>query len=352
MRSPFRVFSLCVLLLASCRGEGAPAEPGERERPGPASAPVYGATGADNLRIVPVEIEVPEIPPGWSGMRIAAISDLQLGLWEGNAATARAAVARALAERPDVFVLLGDYVMAGSDYRLLDRVLEPLRGQRVLAVLGDRDMAERPEGPDSAQIRIREALERNGVEVLLNSRARVVRGGDTAYIAGVDPFTARRPDWRRAEIWGGIPAAPSTVVVLSHMPVAAATLPVDRFPVVLAGHTFCGRVTVPETPRLQWLNTAVFPGTPEPDRTRIYRIRGATLFVTCGVGYGYVPVRYGAPPEVAIVTLRAVGGAAEAGDAGAEGAEADAADVDSLIRQFTPGDTGRTAAPETAAPPS
>jgi uncharacterized protein len=332
MRIGFRLFPLlAAAVLAACDDRPAPQEPAERD-PGASEAPVYGATGSDNLRIVPVEIEIAEIPPGWSGMRIAVISDLQLGLWEGNEATARTAVARAVAERPDLVVLLGDYVMQGGDYAALDRVLAPLRGRRTLAVLGDRDMAERPEGPDSAQIRVREALERNGVQVLLNTRAAVVHGGDTAYIAGIDPFTARRPDWRRAEIWNGIPAGPSTVVVLSHMPVAAATMPVDRYPAMIAGHTFCGEVTVPETPRLRWLNTEVFPGTPEPERTRIYRIRGATLFVTCGVGFGYVPVRFGAPPEVAMVTLRAIGAVV----ADTASAVADDAVTDSLIRQFTP----------------
>jgi uncharacterized protein len=341
MRTSFRVFLLCLLgATAACgRGDDAAGLP-EPEARRAADVPIYGATSADNLQVVPVEIEILEIPPGWSGMRIAAISDLHLGVWEGNTATARAAMEAAAAARPDLVVLLGDYVVRGGDYALLDHVLEPLRNLRVLAVFGDQDMAERPEGPDTLAVRLREALERNGVQVLLNSRARFARGGDTAYIAGIDPFTARRPDWRRAEIWGGIPGGPGTVLVLSHMPVAAATMPTDRFPAFLAGHTFCGDVQVPGTPRLRWVNTEVFPGTPEPDRRRIYRVRGATVFITCGVGFGYVPVRFGAPPEVAMITLRAVGAALEA-DADPAG---DAADVDSLIRAFTPD------APEAEAP--
>lgn len=344
MRTSFRVIPLCLLaLLAACgRGDEATAAAPQDEEAG--DGPVYGATGADNLRVVPVEIEVVEIPPGWSGMRIAALSDLHLGLWPGHTATARAAAQRAAAERPDLVVLLGDYVAPGADYALLDSVLAPLRGLRVLAVLGDHDMQESPERPDSGAIRLRAALERNGVEVLMNTRARVVRGGDTAYVAGIDPFTARRPDWRRAEIWGGIPAGPETVVVLSHMPVAAVTLPPDKYPVMLAGHTFCGQVEVPGTPRLSWVNTTIFPDTPDPERRRIYRIRGATLFVTCGIGFGYVPIRFGAPPEVAMITLRAPGAADQAeGDAELD-PEADAAvNVDSLIRQFTPADTAAEA---------
>ena len=193
-------------------------------------------------------------------------------------------------------------------------------------------MLDNPERPDSGMIRTVAALTRSGVQVLRNSRAQVVRGGDTAYVGGVEPYVARRPEWRQAEIYGGIPSA---TLLLSHMPVAGITLPRDRYPAMLAGHTFCGQVEVPGTPRLTWLNSEIFPGTPDPARRRIYRIRGATLFVTCGIGYSFVPVRFGHPPEVALVTLRAVGGAPKA-----DSAQAQQPNVDSLIQVFQqPGDT-------------
>ena len=296
------------------------------------AAPVYGATGADNVRVVPVEIEVVGLPAGWEGMRIAALSDFHLGLWGDNTATALAAVQRAVAENPDVFVLLGDYVARGQDYAALERVLAPLRGKPVFAVLGNEDMAEDQDEPDSTLIRTRQAMQRAGVQLLENRRAPFVRNNDTAYIGGIDPYTARRPEWRRAEIFGGIPGGARTPVLLAHMPVAAVTMPTDKYPAMIAGHTFCGQVEVPGTPRLTWFNSEVLPGTPNPASTRIYRVRGSTLFVTCGVGFGYVPVRYGSPPEVAMITLRGVGTVVPQDSARAPGA----VNVDSLIQSFTP----------------
>lgn len=294
---------------------------------------VYGATGADNVRMVPVEIEVPDLPAGWEGMRIAALSDFHLGTWADNAETARAAVERAVAENPDAYVLLGDYVSRGQDYAALERVLAPLRGKPVFAVLGDEDVQEDPDGPDSTAIRTREVMQRLGIELLENRRAPLGVNGDTAYIGGIDPYTARRPDWRRAEIFNGIPGGGArTPVILAHMPVAAVTVPTDKYSVILSGHTFCGQVEVPGTPRLSWFNTEVLPNTPDPAQTRIYRVRGATLFITCGLGFGYVPVRYGAQPEVSMITLRGVGGAADADSVAAP----QAVNVDSLIQQFTP----------------
>ena len=351
-RRSLRSFVFLSLLLAACGGDGEraarraepPADSAGQADEGDPRA-LYGVPASENVQVTPVEIEVPGLPPGWSGMTVAAVSDLRLGLWPDNERVAHAAMQRAAALRPDLVVLLGDYVARGSDYGALDRVLAPLRGRRVLAVLGHDDQIEDPEEPDTAMARTIQALERNGVQVLRNARVAVGRGGDTAYVAGTEPYVARRPEWRRAEIYGGIPGAPQTVLLLSHMPVNAVTLPTNKYPVVLAGHTFCGSVEVPGTPRLTWVNSEVFPNTAQPSKTRIYRVRGSTLFVTCGVGYSFVPVRYGHPPEVALITLRGVGGPAAADTTGRP-AEAN---LDSLIQSYQQRDTtgGDTAGGDT-----
>jgi predicted MPP superfamily phosphohydrolase len=301
---------LPILLLAACgRDRDVAAAPSARDSASLSEDPryVYGATAEQNIRVVPVDLDVRDLPGGWSGMRIAAISDFQLGLWPDNQAVAEAAVRRAIEARPDVVVLLGDYVARGGNYGALDQVLAPLRGRTVLAVLGDHDEIDRPEGEDTLRLRVTQALERNGVTVLRNSRAMFVRNGDTAYIAGLEPFLARRPDWQKADVLGGMPGGEQTPLLLTHMPVTAVSLPTDRFPALIAGHSFCGTVEVPETPRLAWFNTQILTGTPNPNQTRIYRLRGTTVFITCGVGYSFVPVRYGSPPEVALITLRGFG---------------------------------------------
>ncbi|HEX6039783.1 metallophosphoesterase [Longimicrobium sp.] len=331
------VLSACALAAACGRDGARPTAAAEADSTarGDSLRAIYGATGGDIVRVVPVEIEVVGLPAGWEGMRVAALSDFHLGMWPGNTETALAAVQRAIAEKPDAFVLLGDYVARGQDYTALDRVLAPLRGKPVFAVLGNEDMVEDPDEPDSTLIRTRQAMQRAGITLLENRRAPFVRNNDTAYIGGIDPYTARRPEWRRAEIYGGIGGGARTPLLLAHMPVAAVTLPTDKYPAVVAGHTFCGQVEVPGTPRLSWFNTEVLPGTADPARTRIYRVRGSTLFITCGLGFGYVPVRFGAPPEIAMITLRGVGAVAPSDSARAPGA----VNVDSLIQSFTPTDS-------------
>jgi predicted MPP superfamily phosphohydrolase len=268
---------------------------------------MYGATGSDNVRVVPVEIEVRDLPAGLDGMRVAALSDFQLGLWPDNERVAATAVRRALDAKPDLVVLLGDYVARGGDYGALDRVLAPLRGHPVMAVLGHTDETDDPQATtDSIRDRTVQALTRNGVQVLRNSRAPFTRGRDTAYVAGLAPFVARKADDTQAAIYGGIPGGPHTPLLLTHMAAVAPRIPEGKWPAILAGHAFCGRVEVPGTPRLSWINTEVFPVANGSPTQRTYRVNGNALFITCGVGYSFVPVRFGSPPEVALVTLRRV----------------------------------------------
>lgn len=337
---------LPALLLAGLAACGERLEEPESTLVGQSAATdsVYGASAVENLRVVPVEVEVPGLPEGWDGMRIAAVSDFQLGLWDDNARVAEAAVRRAVSLRPDLVVLLGDYVARESGLAELPRVLAPLRGHTVLAVLGDRDQRDPSElqgRPDSAAIRIRQVLRESGVVVLENERGRVVRNGDTAFVAGIDPYVARRPAWRQAEIFAAIPRAGSTPVLLSHSPGGALAAPDSAYPLVLAGNTFCGRVEVPGAARLSWVNTQQLPGARVPGADRLYRVSGNGLFITCGVGYSFVPVRLGAPPEVALITLRRP---AAADDEPAPPA-ADAA-IDSLLRVY--GQTPDSARPDTA----
>jgi len=337
MRSPSRSYTLALLLpalLAACGDDAGERRTARIPASEPAEESLYGAPAAENVRVVPVEVEVPDLPEGWNGMRVAALSDFHLGLWEDNARVAEAAVRRAVQERPDLVVLLGDYVARGEQTEALNRVLAPLRGRLTMAVLGDRDRRDPDElkggEVDSTALRIVQTLKANGVVVLNNERGRVVRGGDTAYVAGLDPYVARRPEWRQAEIFASIPKVGSTPLVLSHMPAAVYPAPDSLYPLMVAGHTFCGRVEVPGTPRLSWVNTELFPSPALriPGADRLYRVGGNGLFITCGVGYSFVPVRLGAPPEVALITLRGVGGPKKAANTPPP------PNVDSLLQQY------------------
>jgi predicted MPP superfamily phosphohydrolase len=292
---------------------------------------IYGASPADNLQVVPVGLDLVRIPASWEGMTIAAVSDLDIGLWRDNAQVAAAAIERAVAAHPDLIVLLGDFVTGESDIPSLIAALAPLRGHPTLAVLGDRDAAT-----DSLAAAVTEALRANGVQVLKDSSVPWAFHGDTATISGVSPDlitkTEADRDWILSQLGGGARQA----LLLTHQPQIAAFAPDGRFPGVLAGNTFCGRVEVPGSPRLSWLDETALPGAAVKGMPRFFRFGDSVMFVTCGTGYGFVPVRFGAQPEVALVTLHPV---LPPDTTGATAARADSISLDTLLQRYQRSDT-------------
>jgi uncharacterized protein len=311
MRAGFRPFGVIVLLLAvaagGCRRDAAaPAE----ETPAAAEAPawgpfgtihedsLYGATAVENLRFVPVELELRGVPRGWNGMRIAVLSDLLLGMWPDNVHVAETAARAAAEADPDLIVLLGDYLAAGADPALLDRVLAPLQGRQVLAVLGDRDVVS----PERAEA-IAQRFAARGIRLLRNEIVAMERGRDTAYIAGIEPGGAAFTAEVQAGLFAALPEGAPTPLLLSHLPDVLLRLPEARFPAVLAGHAFCGDVEVPGSPRFATLQDETLAAARVRRATRLFRSSENTLFVSCGLGYSFVPARFAAAPEIPIVTL-------------------------------------------------
>jgi predicted MPP superfamily phosphohydrolase len=308
---------------------------------------IYGASPVENLRTLPVDLDLLGIPDGWDGMRIAVVSDLQLGLWDGNEAVAEAAVQRAVALRPDLVALLGDFTAAGGDPNRIASVLAPLRGHPTIAVLGDRDIRS-----DSIAALTAATLARDGIRVLRNNAVPWSFGGDTALIGGVDPDLSAQPEgdqeWILSQLGGGARFG----LLLTHHPQISARAPKDRFPGILAGGTFCGRVEVPGSPRLSWLAATALPGAAVPGYRRFFRFGKSVMFVTCGTGYGFVPVRFGSVPEVALVTLHSVSGGAVPAAAATRAARADSLSLDTLLRRYQADSSTAPTSPEAEAAPS
>lgn len=283
---------------------------------------LYGASPEDNLWSPRYELEVFDLPAGWNEARFAIISDFQLGLWERNDTVAAAAVGAALAAQPDVVLLIGDYIARGEDVDALRRVLEPLRGTTTIAVLGDRDIRS-----DSIAERIVATLREVGIQVLRNRSVPIDRDGDTIYIAGLDPEILNET-WNDQEyILATVGPARRTPILLTHVAPMVTRAPTNRYPIVISGNTFCGTVEVAGTPRISWLRNEALPSASIEGAERLFRVRGSTLLVTCGIGYGFIPLRFGAAPEVPILTV--VGFGAETGQESETGAAAD-----SLLQQL------------------
>lgn len=138
-------------------------------------------------------------------------------------------------------------------------------------------------------------LAARGVEPLVNRAVRVQGRGADLWFAGVDDLVEGRPDLAAA-----LAEAPeaAALVLLAHNPDVWLDPRVRRADLVLSGHTHGGQVRVP------LLGAAHTQGTHLPRQAAAgwFRREAAHMFVSRGVGES-IPLRFGVPPQAALIRL-------------------------------------------------
>jgi predicted MPP superfamily phosphohydrolase len=229
-------------------------------------------------------LDVAGLPPSLDGVRIALLTDLHHSRLVG-ADDIAAAVQLALAERPDLIVLGGDYVTFGDRAFVgpVADLLGPLHAPHgVFAILGNHD--------DDKDMPA--ALTRKGFTVLKDQRTRIMLRGEPLEIAGIR-FWTRKP----SELTRVLRSTKDTVLLLAHDPRRLVEASQLNVPIVLSGHTHGGQVLLPGV-------GAVAKAARFPILAGIGRRENTSIFVSRGIGTVYVPVRFNCPPEVAMVTLK------------------------------------------------
>lgn len=165
--------------------------------------------------------------------RIAHLTDLHVGRVTPFAVQ-QAAVEMTNAERPDLVVLTGDFVCHSQLW--LDQLVEVVSGFQAptIAVLGNHDHWS---GADEVEA----ALRRGGVEVLRNRNTTVSLGHERLQIVGLDDAYTGHAQIDEA-VKGLRRDLPT--LGLSHIAEEADGLWRRGVPLVLAGHTHGGQVTV------------------------------------------------------------------------------------------------------------
>ncbi|PYQ41359.1 MAG: metallophosphoesterase [Acidobacteria bacterium] len=229
-------------------------------------------------------------------LRIAVLTDLHVGSFRNGLERLDEVVARTNAARPDLVVLLGDFVIHGV---MFGRFVPPeaaaarLAGLRapygIVAVLGNHDW-----WLDGG--RIRRDLEGAGIRVLENDATPLGEGPRRFWVAGLGDLWTRPVSITRA--LSGVPAR-EPVLLLTHSPDVFPDVP-PRVALTLAGHTHGGQVALPI------LGRPVVPSRYGQRYAQGLVIEdGRALFVSPGIGTSLLPVRFGVPPEISMVTLAA-----------------------------------------------
>jgi predicted MPP superfamily phosphohydrolase len=239
-------------------------------------------------------------PPAFDGLRAGVMADLHGGVPHMGPDGIARAVARLNAARPDIVLLLGDYIDASSVWggRItpeeiateLSALQAPLG---VFAVLGNHDWRAAPD-------RMWPALNTAGITVLENRAVPVSTPRGRLWVAGLADMRNRRPSTRAA--LRDVPDDPAQpVLMLSHDPDMHPYVPA-RAALTLSGHTHFGQLSIP------LLRRFVIPSYyGERYARRHHDTHGRRLYVTSGVGTSGMPVRLLAPPEVVLLDLRAAG---------------------------------------------
>lgn len=235
-------------------------------------------------------------------LTMAVLSDTHVGGPHVDAARMGRIVKRVNELRPEIVLLLGDYVAGHTT----DAERSPAENQEILggvatfaalrprygtvAVLGNHDSWYNRSA-------ITTALQDAGVGALWNRHITIRRSNGPIVIAGIADVWTGEPSFEEA--LDGAPPGGDTIV-LSHSPDPFAEMP--RGPaLMLAGHGHCGQATIP------FFGRPIVPLRNKRYACHLIEEDGRRMYVTAGIGTSVVPVRFLNPPEIVLITIRSAG---------------------------------------------
>jgi len=248
--------------------------------------------------ITRLDLAFPDLPADLDGLRLAHLSDLHAGPLVGPQVLSRWRILTER-ERPDLLVFTGDLVDSRPEelapLLAAFRGFEPPLGR--FAVLGNHDYFDDPRP-------LWRDLELAGIRCLENRAALVSRGGSVLAILGLQDPMARNGRFRRLVFGPG----PRPTEAARDLPADAFRLCLNHRPsewekarlagarLTLSGHTHGGQINP-----IPGFSSAHLIG---PRTDGLYREGEDLLYVSRGLGVVGLPIRIGAPPEIAILTLR------------------------------------------------
>jgi predicted MPP superfamily phosphohydrolase len=236
-------------------------------------------------------IKLPRWPAGIKPVRAVLISDIHIGSQAMDEARLSRIVDQINALHPDIVLIAGDFIYGADPHGAKQKgqaLVAPLKKLHpplgVVAVLGNHDHWT---GPDDVTSLLAQAR----ITTLVND---VTARGPIA-IGGVDDDYTKHADI--AATMAKLRPFEGARIILTHSPDIAPRLPGDVH-LLLAGHTHCGQGVLP-------FYGPVASVSRFKDRYRCGLVRdpGLAVIVTGGLGTSGPPLRFGAPPDLWLITL-------------------------------------------------
>ncbi|MDB4978169.1 MAG: Calcineurin like phosphoesterase [Candidatus Peribacteria bacterium] len=240
-------------------------------------------------------------------LRIALIGDFHVGPFKQTAFMQRI-VNRVNAEKPDIVLLAGDFILEPpADVTFLEPLKNLQSALGTYAVLGNHDYHPYPRRVKKKYAAINQSQEiadflaSLSITVLRNEHAIIHRGTETFALVGVDDCGEKKfalPN--SSDLQKATDTLPDNIpfLLLSHQPDILLDPLHTKADAILCGHTHGGQVRLPfygavaHLPNIvsQLYDQGVFPLN---DKT--------TLVITRGLGESDFPVRFWAWPEIMIL---------------------------------------------------
>jgi len=264
----------------------------------------YSNTFSSQIQVERVPVRLKDLPEAFRGFKIAQLSDLHSSPLVDKAHLDYA-VDLALAEKPDLIALTGDFIghtlrshiddIHEFDAQYLDNLVVALGRAKApfgtYAVLGNHDFWSGPE----VTKRIHHDFEkRAGVRVLRNQNVTLTKGKQSVQLLGIDDYWHT---WDLSKTMRKVPRD-SVKILLSHNPDINRQLkPSHKIDLVLSGHTHGGQISLP------LVGPPFRPTRDEKYLKGLVRDGDRQTYITRGVGHLVVPIRFNCPPEVTLITL-------------------------------------------------
>lgn len=239
------------------------------------------------------------LPKGFSGFRIAQVSDLHNDeIGKDN----EKLLAKLRESSPDIIVITGD--LADSYHTDIEVAIRFAENAAKIApcyyVTGNHEARLSQYGA------LKEGLEAAGVVVLENEGIDLERSGETLSLLGVDDpsfytgYLTGDPAVVLADTLQKLTAAHSGyTVLLSHRPELFDLYAAEEIDLVFSGHAHGGQFRLPFVGGLVAPNQGFFP---EYD-AGIYTQGDTNMLVSRGIGNSIFPVRFNNRPEMILVEL-------------------------------------------------
>lgn len=284
----------------------------------PMSAFMFMRRTGCSIRTTDLAVTVPDLPRDPQAVRVAMLSDLHVGRMHVPIDELLSAVEAA---RPDMLILGGDYTSGSASHRAALEVVAALcEGLPTFAVLGNADHNQRLDARA-----LRDILRAQGGDLLVNEVGRARVGDISIEVVGIDEPRHGNPNV--TEALRSARGDADLRIGLSHSPALWREIEEINAHISFFGHTHGGQVRLPgfeahithrDYPRQ--LAAGLFryrPGAERPERLlshwdlmkrtlphHLSAVDGRLLYVTRGVGMGFIPLRVSCPPELVVTEFR------------------------------------------------